>query len=234
MRIRNLLRAEASTREGNPGRDSFVGGRGWRCRSWPGARGVGGLANMGSARLSSPRDDRTRLACAAVRHRSAERDGSPLRSAPAWFAYRKAMGANSMGPRTTTTSRAERIVQRLLVAAQIACATVLLIGCCCRSTAERLLSLVTPPIGSGNSRLKPGGIILPLSGLLTPNAFPIDEVLFVWRQAVLRRGRHPSPRGKSFDLHGPIAIVSRSFPASLRKERVVSRCKSSKLLSHHN
>ena len=48
--------------------------------------------------------------------------------APAWFASRKAMGANSMGPRTTTTSRAERIVQRLLVAAQIASAAVLLIG----------------------------------------------------------------------------------------------------------
>ena len=48
--------------------------------------------------------------------------------APAWFASRKAMRANSMGPRTTTTSRAERIVQRWLVAAQIASAMVLLIG----------------------------------------------------------------------------------------------------------
>lgn len=48
--------------------------------------------------------------------------------APAWFASRKATGARGMGPRTITTSRAQWIVQRLFVAAQIASATVLLIG----------------------------------------------------------------------------------------------------------
>jgi putative ABC transport system permease protein len=46
--------------------------------------------------------------------------------ASAWFASRT--GASSMGPRTTTTSRAQWIVQRVFVSAQIASATILLIG----------------------------------------------------------------------------------------------------------
>jgi predicted permease len=39
--------------------------------------------------------------------------------APAWFASRKAMGASGLGPRTNTTSRAQWIVQRVFVAAQM-------------------------------------------------------------------------------------------------------------------
>ena len=47
--------------------------------------------------------------------------------APAWLASRKAL-AGGMGPRTTTTTRAQWIVQRVFVSGQIASATVLLIG----------------------------------------------------------------------------------------------------------
>jgi predicted permease len=48
--------------------------------------------------------------------------------APAWLASRKALESGGMGPRTTTTTRAQWIVQRGFVSGQIACATVLLIG----------------------------------------------------------------------------------------------------------
>ena len=48
--------------------------------------------------------------------------------APAWFACRGARTSGGMGPRTTTTDRAQSSVQRLFVSAQIACSTVLLVG----------------------------------------------------------------------------------------------------------
>ena len=61
-------------------------------RSWPGVRGVGGLANMGSGRLSAPRDNRTRLACAAVRRRLSSVTALLCGLAPAWLRPGKPWG----------------------------------------------------------------------------------------------------------------------------------------------
>ena len=64
--------------------------------------------------------------------------------APAWFASRKATDSGVMGDRTTTIGRTQNAVQRVFVSAQIASATVLVVGMSLMARGLARLEQVSP------------------------------------------------------------------------------------------
>jgi putative ABC transport system permease protein len=96
--------------------------------------------------------------------------------APAWFACRKTLRAGGMGARTTTTSRAHSMVQRVFVAAQMVAATVLLTGMLLMERGFARLEQVSPGFTSDRA------VSLQLS--LPPGAYGNREALTRFAESV--------------------------------------------------